>query len=587
MKKSRHGQTFSILTILTLSIGVLMPFVGVSADVDETQVAEDWCGTHQQWLINQESQKSDPDACSINGPCDEAATRDSWIPSAQDPITWLRAHVHIFANDDGSNPASTPAQVESQMATLNEDLLPLRIQFHYDWRYIYSTQYRNLNDGEFYGMKQTYAVSPESHINIFVAYVQPGYSYGTFPWDPNAPTAQGGIVMTTPHWTGTNSTISHEMGHCLGLWHTHHGVSEVTQCGSCWERADGVEGDETGDFCADTRPTPVNSYCTEVGGTDPCSNTPWAPTDIQNYMGYSGELCWTEFSPQQWGRIHCWLNGALASWLCDSSEDADDDGVGDECDNCVFVENADQSDRDVDGIGDACDDCTDWDGDGIGETGYNNTTCPDGDNCPDVPNTDQADSDEDGVGDLCDNCPETPNPDQFDSNEDGIGDMCDGELHLVSYYPPDGYLGVPYNFQLQAVGGVPPYNWVHFGGDIPFGCVFNGGTEGTITGTPSWKATYYFAIQVTDSDSPPKVDQRQLIIVVTDPEGLCGDADGDAAVNVSDAVFLVNYIFAQGPVPDPLYTGDTDCTGAVNVSDVVYLINYIFASGPTPCANCL
>ncbi len=280
MKKSQQGQIFSILAVLTLFIGVLIPFAGVSADVDETQVAEDWCGTHQQWLKNNESQKSDPNACSISGPCDVAATRDGWIPSAQDPITWLRAHVHVFANDDGSNPASTPAMVETQMATLNEDLLPLRIQFQYDWRYVYSTQYRNVSDNELFDMKQAYAVSPESHINIFVAYVTGGYSYGTFPWDQNATTSQGGIVMTTPHWTGTNSTISHEMGHCLGLWHTHHGVSEVSQCSSCWERADGFEGDETGDFCYDTRPTPTHNNCSEMGCPHPCSATPLAPPDL-------------------------------------------------------------------------------------------------------------------------------------------------------------------------------------------------------------------------------------------------------------------------------------------------------------------
>ena len=41
-------------------------------------------------------------------------------------------------------------------------------------------------------------------------------------------------------------TMSHEMGHCLGLWHTHHGVDEVSECGSCYERADGLNGDITG-----------------------------------------------------------------------------------------------------------------------------------------------------------------------------------------------------------------------------------------------------------------------------------------------------------------------------------------------------
>ncbi len=66
----------------------------------------------------------------------------------------------------------------------------------------------------------------------------------------------------------------------------------------------------------------------------------------------------------------------------------------------------------------------------------------------------------------------------------------------------------------------------------------------------------------------------------------CGDADGSGMVTISDAVYLINYIFAGGPAPNPLLSGDVDCTGAVSISDAVYLINYIFAGGPAPCAAC-
>lgn len=61
-----------------------------------------------------------------------------------------------------------------------------------------------------------------------------------------------------------------------------------------------------------------------------------------------------------------------------------------------------------------------------------------------------------------------------------------------------------------------------------------------------------------------------------------GDADRNGLVNVSDAVFLINYVFAGGTPPDPLNAGDANDSGAVNVSDVVYLINYIFGGGPAP-----
>jgi len=66
---------------------------------------------------------------------------------------------------------------------------------------------------------------------------------------------------------------------------------------------------------------------------------------------------------------------------------------------------------------------------------------------------------------------------------------------------------------------------------------------------------------------------------------VCGDADGSGAISISDAVFLISYIFAGGPAPDPVASGDADNSGALSISDAVYLINYIFAGGSAPCAN--
>jgi hypothetical protein len=64
---------------------------------------------------------------------------------------------------------------------------------------------------------------------------------------------------------------------------------------------------------------------------------------------------------------------------------------------------------------------------------------------------------------------------------------------------------------------------------------------------------------------------------------LCGDANGDATVDISDVVYLIAYIFSGGSAPSPLDAGDANDDTTVDISDVVYLIAYIFSGGAPPC----
>ncbi|HEX7400765.1 MAG TPA: SBBP repeat-containing protein [candidate division Zixibacteria bacterium] len=118
-------------------------------------------------------------------------------------------------------------------------------------------------------------------------------------------------------------------------------------------------------------------------------------------------------------------------------------------------------------------------------------------------------------------------------------------------------------------------------------------------GTEGWIARYSSGIpQGGDWATAVCVDQDNSVYVTgysvgseTDYDyttikyfqSLCGDVTGDDVVDVGDVVYLINYLFKNGPAPDPLQAGDVNLDAVVDVGDVVYLINYLFKSGPPPC----
>ncbi|MBD3332565.1 hypothetical protein GF356_06925 [candidate division GN15 bacterium] len=65
-----------------------------------------------------------------------------------------------------------------------------------------------------------------------------------------------------------------------------------------------------------------------------------------------------------------------------------------------------------------------------------------------------------------------------------------------------------------------------------------------------------------------------------------GDVNYDAAVNIQDLAYYVQYLFNFGPAPQPeRLVGDVNCDRRINIEDMTYFVNYLFNGGPIPCGN--
>ncbi len=356
----------------------------------------------------------------------------------------------------------------------------------------------------------------------------------------------------------------------------------------------------------------------------------YCPIEVASY-DLVGDNCWgiyphTEdslvFSSHLDGRLFILKIKADDTYV-NANPDNDGDGVTDECDNCLALNNPDQTDTDVDGLGDECDDCpldpfndadgdgicgnidncenynpdqADTDGDGIADAcdkcpndplndADSDGFCADVDNCPTITNDLQFDDDSDGVGNACDecpgdilndddnddicgnddNCPFAFNPDQIDSDGDGFGDACDNCPSLSNIAQDD----------LDSDGV----------GDDCDNCltVINPIQENSDSD-----------IYGDSCDVCPNIDNPDQIDSDGDGQGdLCccfarGDMNhsgGEAPINIQDLTSFINYFFKGGIAPGCPEEGNVNGSAEespINVADLTYLVSYLFKGGAAP-----
>jgi hypothetical protein len=216
---------------------------------------------------------------------------------------FLRIYIHVIRRTDGTG-GQTPEQVREALAYLDQDFNPHNIFFVWDCEidYIDNTFYYNSN-----GTSAVFNVNSHTDgIDIYFFRDQPApgatgnglaqnigakafYVMGNY-WNP----PYGSLVRS--HVT------SHEMGHCLGLWHTFQ-----TQSG-CTSFVNGTNCSTCGDFVCDTPADPGWGFqinypqCTWLNsGNDP-NGDPYAP-DPHQVMAYTHPDCMEYFSTGQGERM--------------------------------------------------------------------------------------------------------------------------------------------------------------------------------------------------------------------------------------------------------------------------------------------
>jgi len=61
---------------------------------------------------------------------------------------------------------------------------------------------------------------------------------------------------------------------------------------------------------------------------------------------------------------------------------------------------------------------------------------------------------------------------------------------------------------------------------------------------------------------------------------LRGDCNSDASLDLTDAAFVLTFLFANGPRPKCLDSCDFDADGKLDLTNAVFLLNFLFQSGP-------
>jgi len=172
----------------------------------------------------------------------------------------VNVYFHIVRQSNGSG-GFDPNQIEDIVDNLNDDFNPHNIYIgNTGHEFIDSSFFYNLSDNDFNLLIQFNNVS--NAINFYLVNSAPYFGRA------EAIESKNLVVINSKALT---STSSHELGHCLNLWHTFQGTAGGE---GCPEFTNGSNCNICGDYVCDT---PADNNTGNSGGYNP---------DLLNFMSY-------------------------------------------------------------------------------------------------------------------------------------------------------------------------------------------------------------------------------------------------------------------------------------------------------------